>query len=361
MLFKQIVALCEQQGFFRVINPFNNNLQYFQLGPVGALLQENLKKEWFKHMVTNNIEQNVFFSEDAFPKSVEFVKQLSSEKLPYGVAEWKTVNMLPEELQVVDTKNKDLVRPFRTYFMDDTVMKCTMFIPPSTSTRLFHQWQRQRKVWWRKFSASPGSYSLSEINTTTIGTQQVRVYAKFPWGNETVESIELFSGKHPLLTEEQLQAKDSRKKVQPHFIVSTVSLSSMFLNSICECYEETNVNEERREVLRFHRKIAPYKISFANSMSVISGKDELKDLSLYICLQLRNLYISCLLLPISQKGSLEAQFQLYDKLGVPYTIVLNENTLKNGIALLRSRDTTLKEQVHISDLPVYIEKIYRNY
>lgn len=361
MLFKQIVSLCEKQGFFRIINPFNNKLQYFQLGPIGSLLQENLRQEWYKHIVTNN-ENNVFFCEGDFAKSVDFVKQLSSEKLPYGVAEFKPEKVkLDEGLQIEEEKNEDYVRSFKTYFMDDTLMKCTMFISPTTSTRFFHQWQRQRKVWWRKFSASPGSYSLSEITTTNSGSQLVRVYAKFPWGIETVESIELFLGKHPLLTVEQLVAKDNRKNVQPHFIISTVSLASMFLNSIAECYEETNLFDEHREVLRFHRKIAPYKISFSNSITGNSNKQEMQDLSLYICLLLKNLYISCLLLPNRDKSTLERQYDMHDRLGVPYTIVLNENSLKNGVILLRSRDTTLKEKVHINDLPIYIEKIFRNY
>lgn len=89
--------------------------------------------------------------------------------------------------------------------------------------------------------------------------------------------------------------------------------------------------------------------------------DELKDLALYICRQLRTNHISCLLLPSSYKVTLETQFKQYDQMGVPYTVILNENTLKNGIALLRDRNTTLKEQTHVSNLPVYVEQLFRNY
>lgn len=73
-----------------------------------------------------------------------------------------------------------------------------------------------------------------------------------------------------------------------------------------------------------------------------SVTDELQDLALYLCRQLRSSHISCLLLPSVAKDSLELQRQKYDQLGVPFVVVLNEGTLKNGLALLRSRDTTLK-------------------
>lgn len=70
--------------------------------------------------------------------------------------------------------------------------------------------------------------------------------------------------------------------------------------------------------------------------------EELKQLATYLCKKLRTNNVSSLLLPSSSKVLLEQQFLQYDELGVPYTIMLNESTLKNGIAYLRSRDTTLK-------------------
>lgn len=105
---------------------------------------------------------------------------------------------------------------------------------------------------------------------------------------------------------------------------------------------------------------------------------EMSELAVYVCKQLRTKHVSCLLLPSALEDSLEEQYYQYDELGVPYTIVLNESTLKDGLAHLRSRDTTLlvhnlifdeiiviffcfQEQVHIVDLPAYVENIFKNY
>lgn len=64
-----------------------------------------------------------------------------------------------------------------------------------------------------------------------------------------------------------MQLKDSRKKIQPYFISSNICFSTMLLNTLCDAYEEPLYHEEKRPLLRFHRKLAPYKISFAVTSS----------------------------------------------------------------------------------------------
>lgn len=73
-----------------------------------------------------------------------------------------------------------------------------------------------------------------------------------------------------------------------------------------------------------------------------SSVAELSDLALYLTKQLRTNNVSTLLLPSSFRSSLEYLWKQYDELGIPYNVLLNEKTLKDGLVSLRSRDTTLK-------------------
>lgn len=106
----------------------------------------------------------------------------------------------------------------------------------------------------------------------------------------------------------------------------------------------------------FSRNLKKSKFVTAKSVT-----DELKDLAVYLCRQLRKNHISCLYLPSSYKNTLDSQWKQYDQMGIPYNVLLNENTLKNGIIYLRNRDTTLKEQVHVANLAEYVEKLFKNY
>lgn len=70
--------------------------------------------------------------------------------------------------------------------------------------------------------------------------------------------------------------------------------------------------------------------------------DELRQLSIYLGLNLKKSGVSTLLAPNIAKKSLDSQFTDADCLGVPYTAVLNESTLEDGILGLRSIETTLE-------------------
>lgn len=78
-----------------------------------------------------------------------------------------------------------------------------------------------------------------------------------------------------------------------------------------------------------------------------SSTEQLQQLAQFLAKQLRAKKITTLYLPSAHRDSLESQWGRYDEMGVPYQVLLNERTLKNGIVQLRSRDTTLKVRVEL--------------
>lgn len=352
-MLKKILSLSTKYGYLSEIN--NLHPEVFKIGPTGNLLKENLRQEWFYSMVINR-DCSIFLNDNSFKNTFHFAKEICTEKLPFGIAE-----VVEEQLNIykdqISIKNND----FRSLIpYNREILICTMFIPPSNSIQIFHQLQKQRKMWWRKFSANPGRYSLSDIQIDKQSkNQSVEIHAKYEWCDLPIEQINLFTSEHPYLSLRDLQAKDGRKIISAHYIISQISLPTMIINTLCDAYDERTFHNENKPLLRLHRKLAPYKISFA--IPSTGGSEELNDLALYLCKELRLHNISCLLLPTSLRNTLEYQWNQYDQLGVPYGILLNENTLKNGIALLRSRETTLKEQVHVAELVKYVELIFKNY
>jgi DNA polymerase gamma 2 len=51
----------------------------------------------------------------------------------------------------------------------------------------------------------------------------------------------------------------------PHVIESTISLEGSVLTFLCDAYDEPLFLGLPRQMLRFHRKLAPYKASFSAS------------------------------------------------------------------------------------------------
>lgn len=46
----------------------------------------------------------------------------------------------------------------------------------------------------------------------------------------------------------------------------------------------------------------------------------------------------------------------YDEMGVLFTVIISANTLENGLLLVRNRDTTIRETMHISEVKKYLQK-----
>lgn len=61
---------------------------------------------------------------------------------------------------------------------------------------------------------------------------------------------------------------------------------------------------------------------------------------------------------INSNTQLQDHLTLADCMGIPYSLIITESSLKNGLMHLRNRDTTLKEIIHISDIDNYLLKIF---
>ncbi|CAH0564268.1 unnamed protein product [Brassicogethes aeneus] len=352
----KILTLCENRGFLQKTYNAALKQDIITIFPTGALLQANLRNEWFNSSIINK-DHTVFLNKNDFDETVEYARNLCNV-LPFGVADvLRNKKSMKERVDLVKESGNKF--DFRMYTLEnDYNLKTNFYVSPKTSTHFFHQFQKQRKMWWRKFSANPGRYCYSDIKNGDKGTQRIDIIAEYEWGKQILETLTLNNDGRK---KKNLEFKEGKTTFYPDIISSDISTTAMFLNALCDSYEEPVSQGKPRPLLHFHRKLAPYKLSFAITSQKASTLSELCDLALFLCRQLRDNHVSTLMLPSCSKLKLEEQWQQYDQMGIPYNIILNDNTLKDGVTLLRSRDTTLKEQVHVSDIVDYVEKLFKNY
>lgn len=116
--------------------------------------------------------------------------------------------------------------------------------------------------------------------------------------------------------------------------------------------------------INFHRKIAPYQCSvLVTATDPQSNHVELQDLAKYVTSLLRRSNISTLNAPkcfVTGVDALNDALREMDNIGVPYGVLLDEISLKNGLIQLRNRDTTISETIHLSDVPDYLLKIFQS-
>ncbi|XP_050099422.1 DNA polymerase subunit gamma-2, mitochondrial [Anopheles aquasalis] len=244
---------------------------------------------------------------------------------------------------------------------------CTSYlIEPTHAPHFFHQAQRQRKIWWMRLSANPGRYFISDAHRTeSDGCERsvVTLRAHFtepdspekPSNVVELEWLELLAGERLV--------KDFPKVLLKTSLPSVVNIRQQIDRITLAVLMDALDSPTTNGAVRLHRKIAPFKCAIVSRAKDSARQGELDDLAKHIAYVLRKADISLLdnLCPVLPTGADTADLTAaFDACGVPYVFVLRDESLETGLLELRSRDTTLCETIHLSDLPHYLIKLVRS-
>lgn len=239
------------------------------------------------------------------------------------------------------------------------------FCSPRTSSQWLDHWTRQRLKWWRKFALSPSHFSSSEVpadELIEVASRGVKILYSFPWGQETLETLWSRGDTELLHTHEgvhsKLQCRDGRKSV-PHVVSLTGNMDRGVLAFLSNSFQQLKPDDGKqkllqRKILKLHPVLTPVKVALNISRGATL---ELRQVCEGLLQEFQEVKIS------TWRGYLEtlptSMEQLnakYDEMGVLFTVVISENTLENGLLQVRSRDTTIKETMHISEIRKFLSR-----
>ncbi|XP_034241987.1 DNA polymerase subunit gamma-2, mitochondrial [Thrips palmi] len=368
MAMKKVLNLCDKHGFVKPVWK-GAEVSSLKFGPIGEFLVNNVRQEWYLGNVIDR-NDNVFpihshasqLSGLGIEEPFCQIKSLCQGVLPFGIAQTICDGTL------IHKQINDTTPPHAAFNPSHrTCLRSLLFVSPTDGRQKFYTWQQKRKMWWRKFSSHPGRFSLSDIIETRSEDKnvdgndlRVNILAEFDWGPTIVETVHLSSLSSSQLSNEQLEAlkvKQGHKHVLPDVVECILSLEVASLAFLCDAFSESS----KRLLLRLHRRLAPLKVGFVVNLSDSSVSDRLLEVAKHLSLSLRQKAVSTLMLPDIIKKSQDLQINRNDEMGIPFTIILSDSTLNDGIIHLYSRETTLKEQVHISKVPDYVKLLVKNF
>eukprot|EP00069_Balaena_mysticetus_P010116 bmy_06551T0 len=198
---------------------------------------------------------------------------------------------------------------------EKTEASLVWFTSARTASQWLDFWLRHRLLWWRKFAVSPSNFSSSDCQDEA-GQKGNKLYYNFPWGKEPIETLWNL-GDHELL----------------------------------HMYPE---NVAQLHVLKLHPCLAPIKVA----LDVGRGPTvELRQVCQGLFNELLENGISVWPGYLETvPSSLEQLYSKYDEMSILFTVLITEATLENGLIHLRSRDTTMKEMMHISKVKDFLTK-----
>lgn len=232
-------------------------------------------------------------------------------------------------------------------------MEIEYFVHPEKWEESFEMW---RKLVWDWCSAI--GLPTESVHELEVPAEDRAHYSKrtidfefdFPIGREELlglayrtdfdlGNIQRVSGKGMDYT-----VKGTNEKFVPHVIEPSFGVERALMAVLSSAYTEDEVNGEKRIYLKFPEHLAP--IKFAVS-PLLKNKPELVAKAREVFAILKKKYGAVMW---DDNGNIGKRYRRQDEIGTPYCVVIDFESLDDGMVTVRDRDTTQQRRVAISDL-----------
>jgi glycyl-tRNA synthetase len=139
--------------------------------------------------------------------------------------------------------------------------------------------------------------------------------------------------------------QDPTRKFTPHVVEPTFGVDRTLLALLVSAYDEEEVGEEKRVVMRFKPHMAPIQVAVLPLMKKGGLVEKAEALVDELSKQYR--------IDLDVTGSIGKRYRRQDEIGTPYCITVDPETLEDGKVTVRDRDTMEQERVDIQTLKHY--------
>lgn len=236
-------------------------------------------------------------------------------------------------------------------------MEMEYFVPPAEAGEWFSYWVEQRRRWYVDLGIDPENLQVrphdpDELSHYSVETCDIE-YA-FSWGWGELEGV-ANRGDYDLRKHAEFSGKDLRYYDQPndlrylpHVIEPAAGCDRAVLAFLMDAYDEETVLGEKRIVLRFDKRLAPFKVA----VLPLSKNPDLVPVAREVADALHELTM----IEYDETQSIGRRYRRQDELGTPYAVTIDFDTLDDNAVTIRERDTMAQVRVPITDLNQEIQR-----
>lgn len=274
----------------------------------------------------------------------ENVRRTNRLKLPFGIAQ-------------IGKSFRNEITPgqfvFRTREFEQ--MEMEFFCRPEDADEWFAYWLDERLRWYTDLGIEADHLQLrhhaaDELSHYSAGTADVEY--RFPWGWDELEGIanrtDFDLRQHTEHSGEDLTYFDqeANERFFPYVIEPAAGATRTTFAFLIDAYSEGTVNDETRTVLKLHPKLAPYKAA----VLPLSKKPELIEPAEKLAAELRERWM----VEVDVTQSIGRRYRRQDEIGTPYCVTVDFESLDDGAATVRSRDTMEQDRVSLDKIQAYL-------
>ena len=193
-------------------------------------------------------------------------------------------------------------------------------------------------------------HTKEELSHYSKGTTDIEYLYPFGWGelwgiaNRTDYDLSQHS-KHSNTTLEYFDPETNEKYI-PYCIEPSLGLGRLFLSILCDAYTEDEVDGEKRNLLKLHPAIAPYKVAILPLSNKLKDKAE----------EIHDKLVKNFSVTYDGSGSIGRRYRRQDEIGTPFCLTVDFDTLEDDTVTIRDRDTMEQIRIKIDEVEEYINE-----
>lgn len=300
------------------------------------------------HMGPIDTDENLIYLRPETAQGIftnfENVRRTNRLKLPFGIA------------QVGKTFRNEITPGqfvFRTREFEQ--MEMEYFCHPSESLEWYQYWQDQRFQWYLDLGMKEENLRIRPHDTDELShysSATVDVEYQFPWGWDELEGIANRSDfdlkQHSEHSGQDLSYFDqeANERYFPHVVEPAAGATRTTFAFLIDAYNEEQVGDDQRTVLKLHHRLAPYKVA----VLPLSKKPELIGPAKKVMASLQKRWM--VELDITQ--SIGKRYRRQDEIGTPYCVTIDFDTLEDQAVTVRDRDSMKQDRIGMDALESYL-------
>ena len=312
----------------------------FDGGPLSAPRRFNLMFKTFMGPVEDDAAVVYLRPETAQGSYVNFknVQQSSRKKIPFGIAQ-------------IGKSFRNEISPGNFVFRmrEFEQMEMQYFVRPDDAAAIFEEWLPRRWSWYTRYGVTESRLRFREHAPDELAhyaKKAVDVEYRFPFGWKELEGIhnrgDFDLSRHQAESGENLEYFDPA--TEQHFIPFIVETAGgpdrAAFTFLIDSYREEEVRGETRVVLGLHPDLAPYKVAV---LPLLKKRPEIVELAH----RLRDDLAKDVMAVYDDTAAIGKLYRRQDEIGTPWCVTIDVESLEDGAATIRDRDSMTQDRVAI--------------
>lgn len=266
-------------------------------------------------------------------------------KLPFGLAQTGR-----------SFRNEITTKAFVFRTLEFEQMEMEFFCKPGTDEEWYKHWVTERFNWYLRYGVKRENLRLRQH-----GQDELAHYSRmchdveynFPMGWGELEGI-AHRGDYDLTKHMEATGKDLRyfeeetkTHITPFVIEPAAGVDRTALTFMIDAYAEEEVKNEKRVVLHFHHALAPIKVAV---LPLIKKRGEIVEKCQALTSALKKRYRAV----YDDTANIGKLYRRQDEIGTPYCVTVDVDSLEDGKATVRDRDTMTQERIELDRMVDYL-------